>query len=52
VVGGVRFRVAHSGDAAAIEAVMKVSARELSRGFYDERQTPSVERSWQRSIPR
>jgi GNAT superfamily N-acetyltransferase len=44
VVGGVRFRVAGSADAAAIQAVMKVSARELSRGFYDDSQRPSVER--------
>jgi GNAT superfamily N-acetyltransferase len=44
VINGVSFRTALDADAAAIEDLMKASARELSRSFYDERQIPSVER--------
>jgi len=43
-VNGVTFRTAVPADNSAIEDVMKVSARELSRSFYDARQIPSVER--------
>ncbi len=43
-VNGVTFRLAVPADSGAIEALMKLSARELSRSFYDARQIPSVER--------
>jgi GNAT superfamily N-acetyltransferase len=43
-VNGVTFRTADADDSDAIQAVMKVSAQALSRGFYNERQIPSVER--------
>ena len=38
------LRVATTADAAAIERLMKRSARGLSTGFYDAVQTASVER--------
>jgi GNAT superfamily N-acetyltransferase len=44
-VKGVTFRRAVPADTEAIEAVMRVSVRELSRGFYEEAHVPSVERS-------
>jgi GNAT superfamily N-acetyltransferase len=43
-VHGVTFRVAVAADSVAIEALMKQSARELSRVFYAAAQIPSVER--------
>src|SRR5215469_4084743 len=43
-INGVMFRMATPADTDAIEAVMRASVRELSRGFYDEGQIPSVER--------
>src|SRR5262249_21534470 len=43
-INGVMFRTAVPADIEAIEAVMRASVRELSRGFYDEGQIPSVER--------
>jgi GNAT superfamily N-acetyltransferase len=41
---GINFRTARLADADAIETLMKLSARALSRGFYDAAQIPSVER--------
>ncbi len=38
------FRTAAPADTDAVEAVMRASVRDLSRGFYDEDQIPSVER--------
>jgi GNAT superfamily N-acetyltransferase len=43
-INGVTFRIATLADSAAIEEVMKASARDLSRGFYAEHAIPSVER--------